>query len=232
MDETRKYAHRAPNFIPDKSLLRPKFSYKDYQIAHAWLDEIFFNGCTTSPSEREHATCICELCGGKCCISEYKEHITELGYSPHPTSAGKPLPTLTWNENIYFRDPEFTDGLNGSLICHRKDPKMCANKMILCKIHPFYPVKIHILPEECNYSIYLASYSSDRRMCTGIEYRPEQLRELSHFFQWLYGEFPENRLTYIAHSFISYDGSPISPEKFHDAFFKGFECTINTIYKI
>jgi hypothetical protein len=197
-----------------------KFTYDNYLEAHAWLDAIFKNGCFIPKNPEEGKLPTCVRCGGRCCnefmMTEGKE---------------KDLPTLVWNEHVYFVDPEFRMGKNGYVFCGRKDKKNCANKLIICKIHPFYPAKIHLLEEECDFAVYISSYSPDRRMCTSVEFDEWQIKKLSRFFRWLYGEFPENRLAYIAHFAIQTEKECLTKEEIHDAFFKGYECSVNKIYR-
>lgn len=211
---------------PMKShIFHKKFTYENYLQAHAWLDAIFKNGRFVCGDESHIKQSVCAQCGGACC-----SHGNMVG------EGAKQLPTLVWNEHIYFDDPEFTAVKNGFMICKRQDKACCAHKLILCKIHPFYPARIHLLEEECDFSIYIASYSSDRKMCTNVinEVEPWQIEELYRLFHWLYGEFPENRLTYLAHFFLDDNKQLLSDqvsEKMHDAFFKGYECSINKIFR-
>jgi hypothetical protein len=203
-----------------KDIFHRKFNYDNYLDAHAWLDAIFKNGLFVekdSPKFRESA---CMRCGGRCCNEFMMVNGTD-----------KELPTLVWGEHVYFKDPEFRDSKYGYVICGRKDKINCNNKLIICKLHPFYPAKIHILEEECDYSVYISNYSKDRAMCTAVEYDEWQIKELSLFFRWLYGEYPENRLVYIAHFAIQDTQECISKEKVHDAFLKGYECSVNRIYR-
>ena len=138
-----------------KGSFHKKFSYENYRQAHDWLDAIFKNGkfvCDDEPEKAKESICV--KCGGACC-----SHGNMIG------EGQKMLPTLVWNEHIYFEDPEFTIEKNGMMVCGRKDKACCSNKLILCKIHPFYPAKIHLLEEECDFSIYIASYKIGRASC-------------------------------------------------------------------
>ena len=205
--------------------LEKKFSYSDYLEAHKWLDAIFYNGCTVNRNERTTPS-ICEQCGGLCCqIDQFtlkpKEFVDE----------GKPLPLMVWNENIYFQDTEFLSDPTGNLICKRTDPINCKNKMIICKAHPFYPAKIHLLEEKCDYAININSYDEHRRLCARIEYEEWQLQELSYFYQWLYGNFPENRLVYILYSLLHLDGSTILDSQVLDIFQQGVDCSSNIVFQ-
>jgi len=225
-----EHFYRPLNFTEKHALFKKKFSYSDYQEAHKWLDEIFINGCPIDTS-LTNTPSVCQSCGGYCCHSDFLEKYTEL-YQTNPLlTNGKIVPIMAWNEDIYFKDPEFIDGDHHAMVCHRKDGAHCTNKMIMCKVHPFYPAKIHILEEECNYAIYLSCYSKDRRMCTAIEYEAWQLRELSQFYQWLYGEFPENRIIYILYSMLHFDGSPLPNSELADGFLKGIDFSVNIIYR-
>jgi len=103
--------------------------------------------------------------------------------------------------------------------------------MLICKVHPFYPARIHLLEEECNYAIHLSSFAAERRLCTSIECEEWQLEELSLFYKWLYGQFPENRLMYILHSLAHFDGTAIPNEEVIEALMKGSDVSCNIVYR-
>ena len=157
-----------------------KFSKEMYEEAHRRLDAIFENGVF------EDASVCFKVCKGQCCSMTGEDGKQDVTAPWH-------IPSMVWDEHLHYSDKENTiSGVH--LVCLRKDKPACSNKPLICKLHPYYPTKIALRIEECDFGI---SISTKRRHCFDIKMKPETFEKLSDFYKWLYGEFFDNRLAYV-----------------------------------
>lgn len=163
------------------------------------MEDVFTNGVF------EDASVCFQHCKGQCCsqIGENGKHDPSLPWH---------VPTMVWDESIHYTDPENKAEDPQTITCLRKGKRNCSNKPVVCKIHPYYPARISIRLEDCDFGI---SLSTKRSHCAQIRVTDAFLQKLSDFFLWLYSDL-DNRVAYMGDEVSAAETAEEAAQIFHE----------------